>query len=136
MKMAKVLVAAVALLAFGVASAQDTVVVQHANPVGLVARDTVAGAALGAAVGGGIILYNMGIQNNSGYDWGRTLAWGAGVGAVVGLVWGVVDATTASGAYGARSAIARAHDGLSESLSPAANAAPGEVVAPVALGRF
>lgn len=136
MRVAKVLVAAVALLAFGVASAQDTVVVHHPNPVGLVARDTVAGAALGAVVGGGVILYNMGIENNSGYNWGRTLALGAGIGAAAGLVWGVVDATTASGAYGARRSIAMAHDGLSPSLSAAADSAPGEVLAPIAMGRF
>ncbi len=136
MKTAKALVAAIALLGSGAAAAQDTLVVRRSNPIGTVARDTVSGAVLGAAVGGGIILYNMGIQNHSDYDWGRTLAWGAGIGAAVGLVWGVVDATTASGAYSAQRSIAMAHDGLSPSLDARNRAVPGTALVPVAMGRF
>lgn len=102
MRMAKVLLVLGALLAAGLARAQEqerVVVERHASPVGLVARDTVGGAVAGAAVGGLIIGYNMGIQNHSNYDWGRTLGISAAIGAGVGLVWGIVDAASAGPAY-------------------------------------
>lgn len=89
-------VLAIAVVGLQVARADDDVYVRrHANPMGTVARDTIAGGVAGSAVAGGIILYNMGIEDDDDYDWGRTLAWGALIGAGVGLVWGIVDATTA-----------------------------------------
>jgi hypothetical protein len=95
MRKVKALVAAVALAGFGAAYAQDdAVVVRRSNPAGTILRDTVTGGLLGSAVSGGIILYNMGIQGRDNYDWGRTLAWGAGIGLAAGLIWGVVDVTT------------------------------------------
>ncbi|GAO01983.1 hypothetical protein [Anaeromyxobacter sp. PSR-1] len=109
MRYLRALVAVVAL-AVGVQAARaddDVYVRRHANPVGTVARDTIAGGVAGSAVAGGIILYNMGIQDHSNYDWGRTLAWGALIGAGVGLLWGVVDVATAPD-YAMRTAVARA----------------------------
>ncbi|MFT3917134.1 MAG: hypothetical protein QM704_24525 [Anaeromyxobacteraceae bacterium] len=91
----RALVAAAILAAAGTASAQGYVAVDHRpSAAGLVLRDAVSGALVGAAVSGGVILYKMGIQDESGYDWGRTLAWGTVIGLGAGLVWGVVDATT------------------------------------------
>src|SRR6266508_4066125 len=88
--------AVVALFAVGgSAFGQDYVTVERRRSTGsVVLRDTVAGTVLGSAVAGGVILYNMGIQDKSNYDWGRTLAWGALIGLGAGLVWGIVDATT------------------------------------------
>ena len=96
MGMAKAMVVAVTLAAVGMASADEVVRVerQPRNTAGTLLRDTVAGGALGSAVAGGVILYNMGIQGEDNYDWGRTLAWGAVIGLGAGLVFGVVDATT------------------------------------------
>jgi len=133
----KALAAATALVALGsTARAEDQAVVHHANPAGIVLRDTVTGGVLGAAVAGGIIGYNMGIQNHSDYNWQRTLAWGAGIGLAAGLVWGIVDATSASSSYAAANRLALAHDGQSRSLDVPNRQAPGEALFPVALGRF
>lgn len=109
MRYLRALVAVVAL-AVGAQAARaddDVYVRRHASPVGTVARDTIAGGVAGSAVAGGIILYNMGIQDHSNYDWGRTLAWGALIGAGVGLLWGIVDVSTAPD-YAMRTAAARA----------------------------
>ncbi len=83
--------AAAALLAFASARAEDLTVHEHRSPVGAIAADTIYGGLAGAAVGGGIILYQMEINNNHGYDWGRTLAISTGVGLAAGLVFGIVD---------------------------------------------
>lgn len=108
MRYLRALVAVVALaVGAQAARADDVYVRRNANPVGTVARDTIAGGVAGSAVAGGIILYNMGIQDHSNYDWGRTLAWGALIGAGVGLLWGIVDVATAP-SYAATSALARA----------------------------
>jgi hypothetical protein len=81
-----------------------------------VLRDTVAGGVVGSAVAGGIILYNMGIQDEEDYDWGRTLAWGAIIGIGAGLAWGIVDATTGP-AYAMKTPLAPVRDGQSMSLN-------------------
>ncbi len=97
MRIVKALVAAIALLGFGITSAhaQETVTVQkRGSSMGVVLRDTIAGGLVGSAVSGGIILYNMGIQDKSDYDWQKTLAWGAVIGLGAGLIWGIVDATS------------------------------------------
>lgn len=95
MRIAKALIMAVALLGFGAASAQDYVTVEkRGSPAGTVLRDAVAGALVGSAVSGGIILYEMGIDDNDDYNWERTLAWGAVIGLGAGLIWGIVDATS------------------------------------------
>jgi hypothetical protein len=91
----------------------------HSAPAGVIFRDTLGGAVLGAAAGGGYALYQK-EQNNNG-DWGnwqRPVLIGAGVGAAVGLVFGIVDATTWSGSYSSRSYADR--DRLNTGFSPPA----------------
>lgn len=76
-------------------NAEVVEVQQHRNPAGTILGDTVAGAAAGALVGGGVVLYDHYVTNsgNGGWgNWGRTVAIGAGIGAAVGLVFGLVDA--------------------------------------------
>ena len=116
MRKLQIIVVAFALVAFGTAQAEDTVTVErHTNPAGTIVRDTVGGALAGSAVSGVIIGYEMGIQNRDNYDWGRTLAWGAVIGAGVGLVWGIVDATSAP-SYAMAAPLAPVHDGNSMTL--------------------
>jgi hypothetical protein len=67
----------------------------HEFAGGAVIRDTFGGAVLGTAVGVGVAYYNK--EQNNGGDWGnwqRPVLIGAGIGAAVGLVFGIVDATT------------------------------------------
>jgi hypothetical protein len=128
------MVAALALAGFGVAHAEDQpVLVRRSNPVGTVARDTLTGALVGSAVSGGIILYNMGIQGHDNYDWGRTLAWGAGAGAVVGLVWGIVDATTGPSYAAMRPAV---RDGASSTFDLHRADLSRKSIFPLAMGHF
>ena len=96
MRIAKVLAAVIALVAFGTnARAQDDLTVRrHGSPAGTVLRDTISGGLLGAAVGGAVIGYEMGVQNHSDYNWQRTLAVGAGIGLGVGLIVGGIDAAS------------------------------------------
>jgi hypothetical protein len=98
MRKTKAIVAALLIVVVGSAStarADEVIVERRSSPVGTIARDTIAGGVLGSAVAGGIILYKMGIDDDDDYDWERTLLWGALIGLGTGLVWGVVDATTA-----------------------------------------
>lgn len=126
-------VAVLALLGFAAAArAEDVVVERHHSPVGTVLRDTVGGGLLGSAVAGGVILYQMGINDHSNYDWGRTLAWGAGIGLGVGLVLGLVDA--ASGSYGMVRTPYR--DGQSMSLDVRSRDQSGAQVFPLVLRGF
>ncbi len=137
MKMLRAVVAAIAVLGLAVAStarADDLAVHQRASPAGIVLRDTVTGGLIGTAVGGGVILYNMGIQNNKNYDWGRTLAWGAVIGLGAGLIWGVVDA--ASGPSYAMTSDLHAHDGQSMSLDVRSQDQSGTELFPLMNHRF
>ena len=137
MRIVKALVAAFVLMGLAASSAhaQDYVQVQKkTNPVGTVLRDTVAGGLVGSAVSGGIILYNMGIQDKNDYDWQRTLAWGAVIGLGAGLVWGIVDA--ASGPSYAMISRNPVHDGQSMSLDVRARDQSGMQLFEVARGRF
>jgi hypothetical protein len=134
--MARAVLVVAVLLGVGSASAQDYVTVERrASPGGIVLRDAVSGAVAGAAVGGGIILYEKVIQNNANYDWGRTLAWGTVIGLGVGLVWGIVDATSAPRAV-AMQAPRPVRDGLSRSLDLRPMDRSGLALAPVWQGRF
>jgi len=131
---AKALVAAAVLGLASAASAQGYVEVERrSSPAGIVLRDAVSGALVGSAVAGGIILYNMGIEGEDDYDWGRTLAWGAVIGLGAGLVWGVVDATTGPD-YAVKRPVVR--DGLSMSLDVRRQDQSGKVLFPVVRGRF
>ena len=67
----------------------------HAFAGGALIRDTFGGAVLGAAAGGAYALYNKEQNNNGNWgNWQRPVLIGAAVGAGVGLVLGIVDATT------------------------------------------
>jgi hypothetical protein len=136
MRIAKVLAAVVALVAFGTnALAQDDLTVRrHGSPAGTVLRDTISGGLLGAAVGGAVIGYEMGVQNHSDYNWQRTLALGAGIGLGVGLIWGIVDAT--SGNYYATRAPLAVRDGQSMTLDTRRVDQSGRAEIPLAMGRF
>ena len=137
MRIVKALVAAFVLMGLAASSAraQDYVQVQkRSNPAGTVLRDTIAGGLVGSAVSGGIILYNMGIQDKNDYDWQRTLAWGAVIGLGAGLVWGIVDA--ASGPSYAMISRNPVHDGQSMSLDVRARDQSGMQLFEVARGRF
>ena len=137
MRIVKALVAAFVLMGLAASSAraQDYVQVQkRSNPAGTVLRDTIAGGLVGSAVSGGIILYNMGIQDKNNYDWQRTLAWGAVIGLGAGLVWGIVDA--ASGPSYAMISRNPVHDGQSMSLDVRARDQSGMQLFEVARGRF
>jgi hypothetical protein len=110
------LMGALALVSFGTARAQETVTVErHASPVGTVAIDTIVGALAGSAVSGVIIGYQMGIQDHSDYNWQRTLGIGAVIGAGVGLIWGIVEASSAP-SYASAPPLAPVRDGNSETL--------------------
>jgi hypothetical protein len=135
MRILRVLAAVVALVGFGTSAlAQDEYVVRrHGSPAGTVVRDTISGGLLGAAVSGGIIGYQMGIQNHSDYNWQRTLAYGVGIGLGVGLIWGIVDATTGNYAMGTP---VPSHDGLSTSLDVRRRDQSGTTEFPLVRGRF
>lgn len=136
MRIVKALAAAVALLGFSTSAlAQEHVTVEkRSSPAGTVLRDTIAGGLVGSAVSGGIILYEMGINDDDDYNWRRTLAWGAVIGLGAGLVWGIVDATSGpSYAMVPRSPV---HDGLSMSLDVRRRDQSGKELFPVLAGRF
>ena len=70
---------------------------EHTFDGGAVVRDTFGGAVLGTAIGVGVAYYNK--EENNGGNWGnwqKPVFIGMGVGAAVGLVFGIVDATTYS----------------------------------------
>ena len=97
MQIGKALVVAIAILGLSASTAfaQDYVTVERrGSPAGTVLRNTIAGGLVGSAVSGGIILYEMGVNDNEDYNWERTLAWGAAIGLGAGLIWGIVDATS------------------------------------------
>jgi hypothetical protein len=113
----RTLAAAIALVVSGVGQAQEhpmITVERRASPAGTIVGHTVGGALAGSAVSGLVIGYELGIHNNGNYDWGRTLGIGAVIGASLGLVWGIVDAT--SGPNHAATPLAPVRDGWSETL--------------------
>ena len=114
MRFAKMM-AVLALLGLGAAaSAQDYVPVERKrSPASVLVRDTIAGVVLGSAVAGGIIFYNMVLDDQEDYDWGNTLAWGAFIGLGAGLVLGAIDASTIAYAKVSRNPV---RDGLSTTL--------------------
>jgi hypothetical protein len=139
MRMVKAIVVAVALLGMGVASAQEIVEVERRerSTAGIILRDALGGALVGSAVSGGIILYEMGIEDNDDYNWERTLAWGALIGLGAGLVWGVVDVASAP-AYAATTPLARApvRDGNSITLDTRRRDESHRTMMPLLATRF
>lgn len=135
MRIVRVLAAVVALLGFGAdALAQEYVTVEkRRSPAGTVLRDTISGGLLGAAVGGAVIGWEMGVQDNDDYNWERTLAIGAAIGLGVGLIYGIVDATTGFSMQGSP---VRAHDGLSMSLDVRRSDQSRVTQFPLVAGRF
>jgi hypothetical protein len=108
------LVAALALLGVALAARpQSLAVSRRPSGIDLMLRDAIAGGLVGSTVAGGILGYNLGIQGRTGLDWGRTLAWGAGIGVAAGLVAGLLDAGRHRGP--AQERLVR--DGLSRSLN-------------------
>jgi hypothetical protein len=142
MRIGKALVAAVAILGLSASSAlaQEYVTVERrGSTAGTVLRDTVAGGLLGSAVAGGIILWEMEVDDNDDYNWERTLAWGAAVGLGVGLIWGIVDATSGPDyATIARSPATRSpvRDGQSMTLDVRRRDQSGREMFSVFSGRF
>jgi hypothetical protein len=142
MRFGKALVAAFAVLGLSASTAlaQDYVTVERrGSTAGTVLRNTIAGGLLGSAVSGGIILYEMEINDNDDYNWERTLAWGAAIGLGVGLVWGIVDATSGPDyASIASSPVARSpvRDGQSLTLDVRRRDQSGREMFSVFSGRF
>jgi hypothetical protein len=137
MRIGKALVVAVAILGLSASSAfaQDYVTVERrGSPAGTVLRNTIAGGLVGSAVSGGIILYEMGVNDNEDYNWERTLAWGAAIGLGAGLIWGIVDATSGP-SYG-RISRSPVHDGQSMSLDVRRRDQSAREIFPVFQGRF
>jgi hypothetical protein len=137
MRIGKALVVAVAILGLSASSAfaQDYVTVERrGSPAGTVLRNTIAGGLVGSAVSGGIILYEMGVNDNEDYNWERTLAWGAAIGLGAGLIWGIVDATSGP-SYG-RISRSPVHDGQSMSLDVRRRDRSAREIFPVFQGRF
>ena len=114
----RTLAAAIALVASVAGQAQEKptlTVERRTSPAGTIVGHAVGGALAGSAVSGLVIGYEMGIQGNGNYEWGRALGIGAVIGASLGLVWGIVDAT--SGPSAAKTApLAPVRDGYSETL--------------------
>ncbi len=137
MQIGKALVVAIAILGLSASTAfaQDYVTVERrGSPAGTVLRNTIAGGLVGSAVSGGIILYEMGVNDNEDYNWERTLAWGAAIGLGAGLIWGIVDATSGP-SYG-RISRSPVHDGQSMSLDVRRRDQSAREIFPVFQGRF
>ena len=63
------------------------------SPVSVIATDALYGGLAGLAIGGGVALLN------SGNDWPRDLAIGAGAGLLIGGIFGAVDAASSADHY-------------------------------------
>jgi hypothetical protein len=134
-RVGRILAVAVMLLGAGVARAQPGVSVeQRPSAARVLLRDAAIGLALGSAVSGAIILYEMGIDDNGDYEWEEALAWGAGAGLVAGLVWGFVDTTWDASTYGRIAAPVR--DGQSMTLDLRRRDQSQRVSVPLLRGRF
>jgi len=73
----------------------------HHSAAGVVASDALYGGLAGLAIGAGVALLNN--DFNSGGNWGRDLAIGAGAGLIIGGVFGAVDVAASSDRYLAQS---------------------------------
>ena len=68
-------------------------ITSHRTPVSIIATDALYGGIAGLAIGGGVALLN------SGNDWQRDLAVGAGAGLLIGGIFGAVDAASSADRY-------------------------------------
>ena len=65
------------------------------SAAGIVARDAIGGAVVGAAVGGGVALCRRYCSSNGSWgNWQRDVGLGAAIGLGVGLLFGAVDASS------------------------------------------
>lgn len=127
-------VAVVALGACLSACAADAVVVGRApppDPVATVTSDMLWGGLAGGAVSGLVIGYQMGLQNQHGYDWVPVLVTGVGIGLAGGLVLGIAEALSRPG----EDPLRPAHDGMSLRETRTADLS-GQVTLPLWAGRF
>ncbi|MFL5309378.1 MAG: hypothetical protein ACJ79H_02880 [Myxococcales bacterium] len=76
--------------------AQEVAVVEsRPSTAGIIARDAIGGAVLGAAVGGGVAAYRRYVSSEASWgNWQRDVALGAGIGLAAGLLLGAVDAAS------------------------------------------
>jgi len=92
----KALVAAATLMAFGAARGDNKVDLRIRQDAGIkrsvVARDIVFGGLAGAALSGGVLAYTSGFTSQGAQDWRPVLATGVGVGLVIGLAVGMIEA--------------------------------------------
>jgi len=68
---------------------QTTEVETRRSPGSVILTDTLGGAVLGAAAGGGVAAWRRYVDNNGWGNWQRDVLIGAGIGAGVGLIIGV-----------------------------------------------
>jgi hypothetical protein len=65
------------------------------SPAGIVARDALGGAVVGAAIGGGVALCRRYCSSDGNWgNWQRDVGLGAAIGLGVGLLFGAVDAAS------------------------------------------
>ncbi len=80
-------------------------------PIAIIAADALYGGLVGLAIGGGVALLN------SGNDWQRDLAIGAGAGLLIGGIFGAVDAASSADRYSPPMTESRDR-GFSASIAP------------------
>lgn len=106
-------VAAVALTAFGTAHGDDKVDLRiQQEAVGkraIVARDIALGGAAGAVLSGGVLAYTSSFTSRGAQDWRPVLVTGVGVGLLIGLAAGMIEANR----YGHDEPARPTSDGLS-----------------------
>jgi hypothetical protein len=75
---------------------QEVAVVEsRPSPAGIIVRDAIGGAVLGAAVGGGVAAYRRYVSDERQWgNWQRDVGIGAGIGLAAGLILGAVDAAS------------------------------------------
>jgi len=75
---------------------QTTEVETRRSPGSVILTDTLGGAVLGAAAGGGVAAWRRYVDNNGWGNWQRDVLIGAGIGAGVGLILGIASAASSA----------------------------------------
>jgi hypothetical protein len=92
----RAVVAAVTLMACGAGRGDSNVDLRIRQDAGskraIVARDIVAGGLAGAVLSGGVLAYTSSFTSQGAQDWRPVLATGVGVGLVIGLAVGMIEA--------------------------------------------